>query len=322
MQFPTSVEQWRQAVTDIAREFGLPDWWIDKVLWTINGESRGDPNAVGDSGNAVGLLQIHSSDSIAGRPSKDQLLDPLFNIRYAATSLGMVNNNFAAWGENNSYNGQPFGALGNNPFPGPQSPLTPGVSSAAAPAPKPPVWISNADWEGGGAWQDPQSGKYWNEGIKDWIVAPFSRTAPPPSVGITQPAPQPAPKPAPQPVTQTAPRPAQQTAPTPTFSFPSVPAPRPVPSPIMPTANSPVSPISVPGGSVGIPQSALTPGQWNEVNIGGGGVQVNALEGWTAWAKLPNGNWQQYGPGEFLPAGATVGLLPTGLSLDKGRTAR
>ena len=314
MQFPTSVEQWRQAVTDIAREFGLPDWWIDKVLWVINGESRGDPNAIGDSGHAVGLLQIHSSDSIPGRPSKDQLLDPLFNIRYAATSLGMVNNNFAAWGENNSYNGQPFGALGLNPFPGPQAPLTPSVSSASAPAPKPPEWISNPDWEGGGAWRDPQSGKYWSERIKDWIVAPFSNTAPPPSVGITQPAPQPKP----QPVAQPAPQP----SPMPTFSFPSIPASMPVPSPTLPTPNSPISPIAVPGGTVGIPQSMLTPGQWNEVTIGSGGVQVNALEGWSAWAKLPNGNWQQYGPGEFLPAGATVGLLPTGLSLDKGRNAR
>lgn len=321
ISFSSAVEQWRAYVQQIANEYGLSLEWVDKVLWTIQGESRGDPNAIGDNGSAVGLLQIHNNESIAGRPTTSQLLDPYFNIRYAATSLGMVNNNFAAWGENNLYNGQPFGALGLNPFPG----SGPTAASTPAPSPsKPNEWINNPDWYGGGAWRDPQSGKYWDEQLKDWIVAPRSILAPVPSTGIS------APTPVAKPTTQPMPTPNVPVFPTspPAITVPTKPwqAPTIAPTPSsgintpVPTAITPAPKVTP--GYAGIPQSMLTPGQWNEVTIGAGGVQVNDLQGWTAWERQANGNWQQYAPGEYLNPGSRVGLLPVGMSMDMGRNPR
>ena len=72
----------------------------------------------------------------------------------------------------------------------------------------------------------------------------------------------------------------------------------------------------------GILSASLTPGVWNIATVLPGGLRVDDLQGWTAWAQLSNGWWQQYGPGEFVAGGSQVGLLPIGMSLDHGRTAR
>lgn len=117
MQFAPDVERWRATVAQY-----VPAQYVDKVLWTINYESGGNPAAVGDNGKAVGLLQVQNDLSFSGRPTTEQLLNPAFNIQYAATQLGINQGNFAAWGENNTYNGSVFGALGNHPYPGNTTP--------------------------------------------------------------------------------------------------------------------------------------------------------------------------------------------------------
>lgn len=130
LQFPAAVERWRP----VAAKY-MPPELVDKLLWTINFETGGRPDAIGDNGVAIGLLQVQDNTRFPGRPSKQQLLDPEFNIRYAAEQLGAAQGNFAAWGENNLYQGKPFGALGHHPFPGqiapPQTP--PGGRPMASP---------------------------------------------------------------------------------------------------------------------------------------------------------------------------------------------
>lgn len=106
--FSPQVEQWRSLVE---RYFGR---WTDKALWVISGESGGNPAAVGDSGVSIGLFQIQSSDRFPSRPDKATLLDPEFNVRYAAEQLGGATGNFGAWGEGSN---PPFGALGAHPYP-------------------------------------------------------------------------------------------------------------------------------------------------------------------------------------------------------------
>lgn len=124
MKFPPEVERWRPIV---AKYF--PPELVDKALWVIMYESGGNPGAVGDGGNAIGLFQIHHGGSIPGRPDAGRLSDPEYNIRYAAQALGAASGNWAPWGENNTYNGKPFGALGHHPFPGDGIP-TPGTTVA------------------------------------------------------------------------------------------------------------------------------------------------------------------------------------------------
>lgn len=113
MQFPPNVEQWRPLV---AKYF--PAHLVDKALWVIQYESGGNPSAVGDGGAARGLFQIQDNRNFSSRPDAAFLDNPENNIAYAANQLGGASGNFAAWGENNLYNGKPFGALGNHPFPG------------------------------------------------------------------------------------------------------------------------------------------------------------------------------------------------------------
>lgn len=125
MQFSPEVERWRATVAKY-----VPIQFLEKALWTMQYESGGDPDARGDSGVAVGLYQIHSNESIAGRPSPGALLDPEYNIQYAAQNLGMASGNFAAWGDGTAnlppYNPATgtgrFGALGTYPFPGDTDP--------------------------------------------------------------------------------------------------------------------------------------------------------------------------------------------------------
>src|SRR5690606_10074558 len=113
MQFPPEVERWRSLV---AKYF--PPELVDKALWVIQWESSGNPGAVGDGGYARGLFQIQDGRRWPGRPGPDALLDPETNIKFAAQNLGAASGNWRDWGENNLYQGQPFGALGHHPFPG------------------------------------------------------------------------------------------------------------------------------------------------------------------------------------------------------------
>ncbi|MCC7366220.1 MAG: CAP domain-containing protein [Dehalococcoidia bacterium] len=74
--------------------------------------------------------------------------------------------------------------------------------------------------------------------------------------------------------------------------------------------------------SSGIASAGLKPAQWNVATVLPGGLRVKDIHGYTAWDQLPNGNWQQWGSADFIPGGSTVGLLPIGMSMDKGRNPR
>lgn len=113
MAYSAAVEQWRPLV---AKYF--PAELVDKALYVIQGESGGNPSIAGDGGAARGLFQIQDSRNFASRPSAAYLDDPENNIRFAAQQLGAAQGRWSDWGEGSSYNGQPFGALGNNPYPG------------------------------------------------------------------------------------------------------------------------------------------------------------------------------------------------------------
>lgn len=114
MEFPPQVEKWRPTV---AKYF--PPALVDKALWTIMHESGGNPGATGDGGVAIGLFQIQDKNAFPSRPSALELLNPEFNIKFAAQQLGAASGNFKDWGdEGNTYQGKPFGAFGNNKWPG------------------------------------------------------------------------------------------------------------------------------------------------------------------------------------------------------------
>lgn len=125
MVFPPEVERWRSLV---AKYF--PAYLVDKALWTIQHESGGNPTITGDGGVAIGLFQIQDNRAFSSRPNAAYLSNAENNIRYAAQQLGAANGDFSAWGENNTYNGQPFGAFGNNDWEG--------DSGGKTPIPKPP----------------------------------------------------------------------------------------------------------------------------------------------------------------------------------------
>jgi uncharacterized protein YkwD len=72
----------------------------------------------------------------------------------------------------------------------------------------------------------------------------------------------------------------------------------------------------------GVRNSDVKPGQFNLVTVLPGGVRVQDLPGWTVWDPLSNGWFQQWGPRDYIPGGTKIGLLPAGMSLDKGRNPR
>lgn len=113
MQYRPEIERWRATV---AKYF--PPELVDKALYVIQGESGGNAAAKGDNGVAIGLFQIQDKTNFSNRPDAAYLSDPENNIAYAAKELGAAGGNWGAWGEGSSYNGQKFGALGNNPYPG------------------------------------------------------------------------------------------------------------------------------------------------------------------------------------------------------------
>lgn len=151
--------------------------------------------------------------------------------------------------------------------------------------------------------------------------------------GGSSPTPQPSyvPTPTPTPTPQTRPQPSYvptpgqtQTppAPAPSPSRPrAVPLSSPSPSPGASAGTGvPLAPVSGPAPGINIPQAWLKPGEFNVISSPGG--TIRGLEGWSAWVQLPSGNWQQYVEGEYSAPGERLGLLPSGLSLPNGLTAR
>lgn len=112
--YPAAVERWRPYL----EAEGLSAAQVDKALFVIQHESGGDPGAVGDGGAARGLFQIQDSRNFSNRPDSAWLDNPRNNISYAVNQLGIKNGDWSAWGEGTTYNGQVFGALGNNPYQG------------------------------------------------------------------------------------------------------------------------------------------------------------------------------------------------------------
>ena len=119
--YPPAVERWRPIV---AKYF--PPELVDKALYVISHESKGNPSAVGDGGAARGLFQIQDNRNFASRPDAAYLDNPENNIKYAAQALGAARGNWKDWGEGTE-NMAPydpktgkgrFGALGNNPYQG------------------------------------------------------------------------------------------------------------------------------------------------------------------------------------------------------------
>lgn len=99
---------------------------VDKVMYLINGESGGNPEAVGDSGAAYGLFQSHYVPK--GSTVDEQIADA---HRLYQADLANGGTGFGDWGEGRLYNGKPFGALGNNPYQGGSN--TQSVKNASAP---------------------------------------------------------------------------------------------------------------------------------------------------------------------------------------------
>ena len=111
--YGAEVERWRPLV-----EKYFPAELVDKALFVINGESGGNPSAVGDGGAARSLFQIQDNRNFPDRPDAAWLDNPENNIKYAAQQLGAASGNFGAWGEGVLHEGKKFGALGNNPYGG------------------------------------------------------------------------------------------------------------------------------------------------------------------------------------------------------------
>lgn len=83
--FPEAVSRWEDLIAKYAKKYRLPAEFI--AAWIIK-ESSGDPNAISGSG-AVGLLQVMPEEEIPGRPAKEKLFQPDFNLDYGT---GMLNN--------------------------------------------------------------------------------------------------------------------------------------------------------------------------------------------------------------------------------------
>lgn len=84
----------------------------DKVLYLINGESGGNPEILGDGGAAFGLFQSHYMKN----PDPEAQFQDARRLYDADVANGGTG--FGDWGEGRLYQGKPFGALGNHPYPG------------------------------------------------------------------------------------------------------------------------------------------------------------------------------------------------------------
>lgn len=102
-----NVDRWRPMVE---KYFQPQD--VDKALYVIAGESGGNPTIPNSTGSgATGLFQILPSHGVNGN-------DPETAIRWAANQVYNVRGDWGDWGEGVTYNGEPFGVLGTNPYPG------------------------------------------------------------------------------------------------------------------------------------------------------------------------------------------------------------
>ena len=72
----------------------------------------------------------------------------------------------------------------------------------------------------------------------------------------------------------------------------------------------------------GVRAAGLKLRTWNVATVLPGGLRVRDLQGFTAWDQQPGGNWQQWAPGDYIPGGSSVGLLPLGMTMDGGRVPR
>lgn len=101
-KFPARVLRWCTLITQYAYQYHLAPDLVASVVWL---ESGGNPKAYSGSG-AVGLMQVMASDGLAAsfycgggpcfadRPSREQLNDPDFNIKYGTRMLaGLVKRN-------------------------------------------------------------------------------------------------------------------------------------------------------------------------------------------------------------------------------------
>ncbi|KKL96373.1 hypothetical protein LCGC14_1845170, partial [marine sediment metagenome] len=111
MPYPPDVERWRELVSAY---FAPED--VNKALWVILHESGGNSNAIGDSGSSLGLFQLNINGLGAGL-SEQTRFTPSENIRQAAIHVATTNN-WTPWGEGALFRGEPFGSLGNKPYPG------------------------------------------------------------------------------------------------------------------------------------------------------------------------------------------------------------
>jgi len=119
--YPPEVERWRSLV---ARYFPASE--VDKALYVISLESSGNPSAVNPSSNAAGLFQV-----LPAAHGNGNWTDPETNVKKAAELYGQ--SGWKPWGENNLYNGKPFGALGLKPYLGSSGTPTSGGNGMTLP---------------------------------------------------------------------------------------------------------------------------------------------------------------------------------------------
>lgn len=106
-----NVMRWAPTV---ARYF--PPELVDKALYVMSLESGGNDQAISKTCD-YGLFQMNRCGGVGtGIPIED-LLDGEFNIRQAAATVAA--DGWGHWGEGRLYRGEPFGALGHHPYPGP-----------------------------------------------------------------------------------------------------------------------------------------------------------------------------------------------------------
>lgn len=98
MSFFPEVERWRTLVRQVLGELlsvsstysallqtmNLPfDYVVDLILGIIQKESSGNPDAIGDNGNSIGLMQLNfaaGTPQSFGYTDKEKLKDPYTNI--------------------------------------------------------------------------------------------------------------------------------------------------------------------------------------------------------------------------------------------------
>lgn len=109
-----AVEKWRPLVSQYFRPED-----VDKALYVIKGESGGNPSikAAVPSEQSWGLFQLNIGGGLGTGHTPQQLQDPETNIKIASQAV-YGGSGWSPWGENNTFEGKSFGALGAKPYPG------------------------------------------------------------------------------------------------------------------------------------------------------------------------------------------------------------